>query len=294
MIENSVCAVIITYNCGNEFCESFLTVNGKVDKVIIVDNGSNNKTLDMLNEIKSKYDIELILNNENIGIASALNKGLKYAINNKYNWVLTLDHDSKLTDNMIENMFNAYNKVEKEDRKKIVSIVPNYIEEKLLNKLDKNELQENIEYIENGITSGNLVKVSAVKEIGFFNDDLFIDCVDSDFCCRIIEKGYKIIKVNNAILIHNLGETRLIKFLGRNIQCSNHSYIRRYYMTRNRFYLWEKYKNITPKYISYDKRANRREIIKIILFEQNKLKKLNMIFKGYIDYKRNNYGKIKI
>lgn len=289
-----ICAIFVTYNCDKEFYECFNRINKKVDKVVIVDNGSKSETLNILKDIKVKNDIELILNEENLGIAVALNIGVKYAIANNYEWVITLDHDSKITGDMIDKMFDQYHKINDEERKKIVSIVPNFIEETLAIQYDETSIENDYEYVENGITSGNLVKVSAFEEIGLFDEKLFIDCVDSDLCCRIIENGYKILQVNKAILLHNLGEVKIFNFFGRKIRYTNHSFIRRYYITRNRLYLWDKYKNITPDYIKFDKGASVKEIIKIILFEEKKLLKTKMIFKGYSDYKKNIFGKINI
>ena len=294
MQKKLICAIFVTYNCDEEFYNCFKRIYRKVDKVVIVDNGSNAETLNTLNDIRLNNDIELILNEENLGIATALNRGVKYAIDNNYEWVITLDHDSKVTENMIDKMFEQYNEINEEVRKKIVSIVPNYIEESLADQYNEKSIENDYEFVETGITSGNIVKVSIFKEIGLFEEKLFIDCVDNEFCCRIIKNGYKILQVNNAILLHNLGEVKVFRFFGKEIRCSNHSYIRRYYITRNRLFVWNRYKNITPNFIKFDKISSIKELVKIILFEKDKLLKLRMILKGYHDYKNNIYGKINI
>lgn len=294
MIEKLICAIFVTYNCDEEFYNCFSRIYDKVDKVVIVDNGSKVETLNILRDISNKNNIELIENKENLGIATALNIGVKYAINNNYEWVITLDHDSKINGDMIEKMIEQYEKIEDKERKEIISIIPNFVEESLLIENNVNYNDKNYEYVENGITSGNLVKVSAFKEIGLFDEKLFIDCVDTDFCCRIIASGYKMLKVNKAILLHNLGDVKIFNFFGKKIEYTNHSFIRRYYITRNRLFFWNKYKDITPEYIKFDKKQSVKEFIKIILFEEKKLLKMKMIFKGYKDYKKNIFGKINI
>lgn len=128
-MKNSICAVIVTYNCLDKFYECFNSVYEKVEKVVIVDNGSNKETLEIIKDIERKYDIQLILNNENLGIATALNKGVSYAINNQYDWILTLDHDSKVTENMLFNMLKAYDSLNENEKSKVMSIAPKYIEE---------------------------------------------------------------------------------------------------------------------------------------------------------------------
>ena len=52
------------------------------------------------------------------------------------------------------------------------------------------------------------------------------------------------IKVRDAILYHSLGESQSVKSIFGKFNTSNHSALRRYYMTRNRFYTWEKYKDL--------------------------------------------------
>ena len=99
--------------------------------------------------------------------------------------------------------------------------------------------------------------------------------------------------VNNAILIHNLGESIKKSVLGLKITPTNHSPLRRYYMSRNRRYIWDKYKEDFPEWILIDKRRFITENLKIILFENNKIEKFKYIKKGINDYKNNIFGKFK-
>ncbi|MEJ0107143.1 MAG: hypothetical protein WDO19_33470 [Bacteroidota bacterium] len=55
------------------------------------------------------------------------------------------------------------------------------------------------------ITSGSLIQLDAWKETGGYNETLFIDEVDHEYCYRVKEKGYKVIQVNHVILNHQLG-----------------------------------------------------------------------------------------
>ena len=51
-------------------------------------------------------------------------------------------------------------------------------------------------------------------------------------------------------------------------------------------------KDVLPSFIKKDKKDSIKEIIKIILFEDNKVSKILYTLKGYVDYKRNKFGKI--
>ena len=88
-----------------------------------------------------------------------------------------------------------------------------------------------------------------------------------------------------------LGHLSKKHFLNREFICSNHNYIRRYYMVRNTFYLCEEYKDIYPEYCKFLKRGLRGQLQNIILFEKDKFRKVRNMYRGYRDYKKKKVGK---
>lgn len=290
-MNNNVCCSIVTYNCDNDFINTFNSVVNQVDKVIIIDNGSEDETIEILKDLQKRFNIELVLCKKNIGIASALNIGIDYAKKNKYDWILTLDHDSILDKCMVENLLKAYNELSEIEKEKVVSLLPRYIEAGLNIEEQLEVKKDEIAYVKCGITSGNLVKMEIFEKVGEFDDKLFIDFVDFDLCFRIIEKGYAIIEVSNAILYHTVGNVKEAKILGKHTIYSNHSPIRRYYITRNRRYCWDRYKEVDKEFIENDKKNDLREIIKVVLFEEEKFLKIKMVIKGILDYKKKVFGK---
>ena len=289
---NSVAAVIITYNVENDFKERINKLKGKVDEIIVVDNGSKAETINMLKELEK--EVTVIYLEDNKGIASALNKGIKYSIEKGYNWILTLDHDSIITDNMIKNMLTCYEGLNNELKEKVAMLVPVHVEEKeYQNGSNINEEKASNSYIEvlTEITSGALTKAEIYKNVGMYDEKLFIDLVDHDYCLSLNKKGFKIIQVNNATLIHNLGESVKKSVLGLKMIPTNHSPLRRYYMSRNRHYIWDKYKEDFPSWVLTDKRRFITENLKIVLFEDNKIEKFKYIKKGIKDYRNNIFGK---
>ena len=289
---NSVAAVIITYNVENDFKQRINRLKGKVDEIIVVDNGSKAETINMLKELEK--EVTVIYLEDNKGIASALNKGIKYSIEKGYNWILTLDHDSIITDNMIKNMLTCYEGLNNELKEKVAMLVPVHVEEKeYQNGSNINEEKDSNSYIEvlTEITSGALTKAEIYKNVGMYDEKLFIDLVDHDYCLSLNKKGFKIIQVNNATLIHNLGESVKKSVLGLKMIPTNHSPLRRYYMSRNRHYIWDKYKEDFPSWVLTDKRRFITENLKIVLFEDNKIEKFKYIKRGIKDYRSNIFGK---
>ena len=292
---NSVSAVIITYNEENDFKNRINKLKGKVNEIIVVDNGSKAETISMLKELEK--EITIIYLEKNKGIAYALNKGIKYSIEKGYDWILTLDHDSIVTDDMIKNMLKCYEGFDQELKEKVAMLVPVHVEEKEYenNNIINNEEVASKLYTEvlTEITSGALTKSSIYKNVGLYDEKLFIDLVDHDYCLALNKKGFKVIQVNSGVLIHNLGDSIKKSILGLKMIPTNHSPLRRYYMSRNRHYIWDKYKQDFPGWVLTDKRRFITENLKIILFENNKIEKLKYIREGIRDYKNNIFGEFK-
>ena len=286
-----VAAIIVSYNPDSNLFDSINLLLNQVEKVIIVDNRSKEKYVKYIKSI-NEDKIEIILNKENLGIANALNIGVRKALENGYEWILTMDQDSKASPDMVKKMFNVYNSINREERKDILSIFPNFVDERIQS-IEENSNMNSYEYVDADITSGNLLRKEVFEKVGFFDDSLFIDLVDTDFCMRLNEKGIKMIKIRDAVLYHSLGESKTIKGILGSFNTSNHSALRRYYMTRNRFYIWEKYKGLNSFTLNRDKKLFKKEFVKIILGEKDKVNKIKMVLRGYKDYKKGIKGKLK-
>ena len=286
---NKIVASIITYNPDLDRLEKNINaIATQIDCVVIVDNGSKNiKDICKIKD-KSKFNIELILNEKNMGVAAALNQALNYANSNGFDWILTLDQDSVCANNMIEEMKKYY---KKENNRKIVLIAPNILDENV--HLENVEIQEGIEYTNAVITSGSLTKIDVAIGINGFVEKLFIDQVDFDFCLRIKDAGFDIIRVNSAIIYHQLGEISGHKFLLKTITTTNHSPLRRYYYYRNLVYMCKTHKENHKEWIDFEVKHAIKNILRIILFEKNKFKQIKFITKGISDGRNGRYGEYK-
>ena len=290
MEKREIVAIIVSFNIGKEIYKCYDAIKEQVDSVIIVDNGSGKETINELKKIEKNIKTKVIYLSENKGIAEALNNAVKLAIKLKYNWVITMDNDSKASMNMVDIMKKAYNDFSESEKEEIVSLAPRYIQEGNYSKIEK---KEEISYEKLVITSGNLVKISIFDKIGFFNEKYFIDYVDNEFCLRIIDANKKIVQVNAAILEHNLGNSISKKIFFKNIQSTNHSAVRRYYLTRNAMDVYKKYSHLDIRHINNTKRILCKFIIQILLVENNKSTKIRHMYWGYKDYKQDKFGEFK-
>ena len=185
--KNDICAVIISFNPEKLLIDNIHALLPQVAKCVVIDNGSE-KT-DILNTAKEVNDITVIELGENKGIAAALNVGLRYCDENAFRFILTMDQDTILEGNAVEELLKPIN----EGRADSTGI-----------NWDKQARED--AFVDYLITSGNLLNVDAAKKIEGFDEALFIDSVDFDICLRLRDKGYRLCKVAKANASHNLGE----------------------------------------------------------------------------------------
>lgn len=273
-----IVGVVVLYNPDESIIKNINSYINDIEKLYLVDN-SENKNHDLINKIMSISDKCIYVdNNGNQGIAHALNVGARLAIEIGADWLLTMDQDTSFSEN---DLIKIQEELLAVDITNTAIVSPSHY------------LGDDIKpfYNEIVMTSGNLINLHLFGKIGEFDENLFIDSVDTEYCLRIYSMRYKIKRIPSVILNHNLGDIKEYKILGVKFKPTNHNPIRRYYITRNRFYVWDKYNTLYPSFIKWEKMATVKELIKVILFEKDKLKKIQFSLNGYIDYKKNKLGK---
>ncbi len=276
-------AIVILYNPHINIYENINSYINQISKLYVIDN-SEIINIPLIEKIRLFNNVEYVCNNSNLGVAAALNIAANKAINEGFKYLLSMDQDSSFSDEFVYKMLKELNRNER------IGILSPFIIHHINPKKPKDEGTEEIMV---AMTSGSIVRLSAYKEIGEFLDKLFIDYVDHEYCLRLTSAGYKVVQLNSVFLYHKLGEIKQKKLFFKKIFPTNHAPLRLYYRTRNRFYVQKKFKKLFYEYVKQDRVIFLKEIIKIIFYENEKLKKLKMIILGYCDYRKNIFGKYK-
>ena len=171
------------------------------------------------------------------------------AYENNYNWILTMDQDTSFKPNVIETMKKV---IENENTSNIGIITPWHN-----TKLKIEKPKEEIDYPLEVMTSGNLVNIEIHKKIDGYKDWFFIDGIDIEYGLNLAKHNYKIMRLNNIEIDHNLGDIKYKNLLWeKDILCTNHNYLRRYYMMRNYLYIKDMYKDINEAKIRKKKKKD--------------------------------------
>ncbi len=280
--------VILFHPDITEVTRNIKSYIGFVEVMYIIDNTDpNNAALqiqDALTNISGK--VIYIRNNQNEGIGKALNKAALLAVENGYNWLLTMDQDSWFKEEQLEQYrINAAKLIAEISSLAVLS--PSFKQPVKLNITDIT-YQE----VDATITSGSLIQLNTWKEIGGYNEDFFIDEVDHEYCYRAKQHGYKIIAFENIYLEHALGKETITGYFGFIAKSKRiiHAPFRLYFMVRNYLLVREKYQAIFPSEFKIRNQQLFTTIKNNLLFEGNFFKNFQSIIKAYRDFrnKRNN------
>ncbi len=273
--------VVVLYHPDQKLIGNIKTYMKDLDVLYAIDN-SDQKNNVLVQELKSIQRVVYLDNKGNRGIAHAQNRAAKLAISKNYEWLLTMDQDSYASDDMVS-ILRSYLETHDTSSLGIISAFHK-------NSLEKgNKSLQEFEQVIKVMSSGNIINLKAFQEVGGFEEKLFIDMVDFEYCLRLNKAGYKIIVANKAILHHKLGTIKMID----NMLMISHNPARYYYYVRNELYMEKKYKDDFPVWLVDRHNYCVKRYIRTLLYEKHKGKTLYYMIRGYIDYKRSHYGKLK-
>jgi rhamnosyltransferase len=297
-------ALIVTYNPAQGLEQHLDDLYTEFDEIIIVDNGSNTEVRDILaKQIRQRGTaLEVIFNDQNLGIATALNQGFSRAIELGYNQIITLDQDSTPKPGMKRALVDGFQ--DHPNREKLAVLAP-VIHEELLgrppryvrayNKILFERVSCDQGYLRNVtfvITSGSLYDLNLYRVIGPFREDFFIDAVDTEYCLRAAQMGYEVSVTCGARLNHALGSRQKRMVLGHEQSPTFHSPIRWYYISRNRVFMLRMYALRFPHWFFFEMAVTITWLGRMLLFEDRRLLKLKAFFLGIRDGVGKKSGKI--
>jgi len=289
--KGSVCAVIISYNPDNGLSDRIAAVRTQVQEVLIIDNNSRNDCLGLLRRIASVPGTHVMRNEENVGVASALNQGARWAIARAYSWVVALDQDTVVAPDMVESLCAVYRSYP--DRGKLAVIGSNYtnsVNGKPLHHFDgpDGSLAKEVKFV---ITSGSLVSLEKFHEIGGFRGEFFIDCVDLEYCLRARARGFRVVVSSKPLMEHSIGRPTEHRLPWKKTGTSNHSAFRRYFMARNRLVLVREQVLRAPMWVLATFFSFVKCTILMVLFEKDRMRKVKYTAMGMSDGLFGHFGR---
>ena len=264
---NHIIGLVVWYHPAQKEIEALSLYRNDFEHVIIVDNSETDNSA-LCAKMTNVHYIPLLANK---GIAAALNIGCAQALQMGADWVLTMDQDS---------LWNQHS-------------VPQYIAEAALYPdFDKvgifapfhdcdghpqtHRRPERFEQKKIIMCSGNLLRLKAWQDTGGFREDFFIDSVDDEICCHMRQLGWQVVRTNQILLTHNLGNgVQIVKIIHH--PYTSHAAWRYFYIARNMRWMVQLY----PEMAKYYKKYLRKELKRLFLYDgDDKCNKIKNYLRG--------------
>jgi GT2 family glycosyltransferase len=219
----SVLIVVLNWNGikDTEKClDSLLAQSYRRFKILVVENGSIDDSLERLRILEKKHDnISVAANKVNKGFAGGVNTGITYALRNEYDAVALFNNDAVADKDWLSELVKALDQKETsiatglllhEDGKTIDSTGDFYSIWGMpfpRNRKDAFEEAPDSGYVFSGSGGASLYRTSLFKQIGLFDESFFAYYEDVDVSFRAQLAGHKVFFTNKAIAYHKQGAT---------------------------------------------------------------------------------------
>jgi len=228
-----VLLVIITYNAAEYLGDCLSSVARaryprESFKVLVVDNGSTDGSVDFIRTNFS--DVEVIVNEKNFGFAGGNNVGMRYAIDHNFDYVYLLNQDTVVDADFINEVVAeartdarigaVQSKLLLHDKPELLNSRGNmihYLGFAFAGGYLERDRPLKVSEIAYASGASCLLSVSALKEVGLFNDSFFMYHEDTDLGWRLWLSGRRV----KSVVYHKYEFSKSIK--------------KYYFMERNRY-----------------------------------------------------------
>lgn len=133
------------------------------------------------------------------------------------------------------------------------------------------------------ITSGTLFDLEVWHRLGGFDERLFLDLVDTDYCLRARAAGHRVAVAAGASLAHQRGAKCPIRRVGRTWWPAFMTPLRLRYLFRNRVLLLPRHTARAPHWVLFELTFAAKILAEIVFLEDDKLRKLAACIRGTWD-----------
>ncbi|OJA79202.1 rhamnosyltransferase [Burkholderia ubonensis] len=281
-------ALVILYHPTDAQLASLDALRRASDALLVVDNSPQPDA--RAREACARDGIALLHHGNRGGIAGAFNAGLAALFRERVDAVALFDQDSTAPDAYFPAMrdvcaglapraFLAGPRIFDENARSFLpELSTNGITLRRLN-IEPGAAMQRCAFL---ISSGCVVSRDAYDTLGPFDETLFIDHVDTEYCFRALARNVPLYVVPSLVLTHRIGAKRRHALGPFAMTSMNHPWQRRYYSARNAVQLGIQYGLRFPVAI-VPNLLTLWQIVQIALVECDKRAKLGGIVLGIVD-----------
>lgn len=240
-------AITVTYNPDLDILQEQIQSLNKQCRTLFIDNHSCAGLDSVVNLCETHRNTELLTLDSNTGISNAQNIGIQHIRDNypDVDFVLLLDHDSVPSEDMVKNLEGFHTSLTN-NGKQPAAVGPHLLDPRDGKHLGFHILQYKFIYKKivpelsspplecQGInSSGSLLSIQAIDNVGLLDSTLFIDHGETEWCYRAMSKGYSIYGIPSVVMEHHMGDEICNYWLFGKKRMPYRSPLRHYYIIRN-------------------------------------------------------------
>lgn len=218
-----IAAVICNYNKSGyvtDCIQSVLESEFQEFDVIVVDNASTDDSVEKIRELYENK-VTLFVNAENLGGSGGFNTGIRYAVEQGYEYVWCLDNDVLVDEHAIGELYGfmeQHPEVGMTGSKVYHMEAPEYVQQfgidviwdeycceaKYCNWLEDGSMPE-VVYSDAVAACSVLVRTSLIRQIGPLPEENFLYWDDTEWGIRCNRAGYKVASLGSSKVLHCMG-----------------------------------------------------------------------------------------
>lgn len=284
-----VAGVVVTYHPDTGFEARLEAMRAEVTPIVVIDNTATAAVRERLRHACARPGVELIENEDNLGLAGALNRAFRHLEARGVEAVVAFDQDSTPEPGLVAALAaleagdpacaivgsNWHD--EGRPRWRARHLRPHAVVPGLF---AREEARHDLHDVTCVITSGSLFRLDVWRALGGFDEALFVDLVDTEFCLRARAAGHAVGVAARARLAHRRGAKAPVRRLGRTWWPAFMSPLRLRYLFRNRVLVLGRVGWRLPHWVVFESVYAAKVIAEILFLEDQKAAKLAACVQG--------------
>jgi rhamnosyltransferase len=281
--------VVVTYHPDPGFEARLEAMRSEVCPLVVIDNTATLVTRERLRRACARLEVELIENEDNLGLAGALNRAFRHLEARGVEAIVAFDQDSTPESGVVAALAallaadpacaivgsNWHDEARPRFRARHLrphAVVPGLFA--------RDEARHDLHDLTCVITSGSLFRLEVWRELGGFDEALFVDLVDTEFCLRARAAGHAVGVAARARLAHRRGAKTPVRRFGRTWWPAFMSPLRLRYLFRNRVLVLGRVGWRLPHWVAFECVYAAKIIAEILFLEDRKAAKLAACVQG--------------
>jgi len=269
---NAMAAVVLFHPEGDLTTRLTRVLCQVAHLVVVANDGQSQQVVAALDSSRVTY----LQNATNLGLAHALNQALAQAGRAGYLWCLLLDQDTEIDADLVEGLAETYLACPSYDS--IGLLAPNYRSPGGARTAYPTDVAW--QTLETAVTSGSLIPIEVVKQVGAMREDFFIEGIDVEFSLRLRAAGLQVVASGRPLMTHGAGATEERRLFGHTVLVGHHPPWRCYMQFRNLTWTLCRYRRQEPRWTRRTLVSMLKRYCIVFLFEKQSLMKAWAMLRG--------------